>query len=92
MHAAKDSADRRRSVWPSRSDRRAVGYKLVGSEMGPSYGERAFGHPGLGGSIGVADPDKRMSLGYVMNKQWGGARGTDPRASSVADAVYECID
>ena len=72
--------------------RRAVGYKLVGPEMGARYGERAFGHSGLGGSIGVADPDKRMSLGYVMNKQWGGARGTDPRASSLADAVYECLD
>jgi CubicO group peptidase (beta-lactamase class C family) len=71
--------------------RRAVGYKLVGPEMGESYGHRAFGHPGLGGAIGVADPDKRMSMGYVMNKVWGGARGTDPRASSLADAVYECM-
>jgi CubicO group peptidase (beta-lactamase class C family) len=71
--------------------RRAVGYKLVGPEMGASYDERAFGHGGFGGTISVADPDKRMSLGYVMNKPWAGARGTDPRASSLADVIYECI-
>ena len=30
-------------------------------------GEAAFGHPGRGGSMGFADPDARLSFGYVMN-------------------------
>ena len=72
--------------------RRAVGYKLMGPEMSTSFGDRAFGHGGMGGTISAADPDKRMSMGYVMNKPWAGARGTDPRGSSLVDAIYECID
>jgi len=31
--------------------------------------ESAFGHPGMGGSIGFADPPARLSFAYVMNKQ-----------------------
>jgi CubicO group peptidase (beta-lactamase class C family) len=72
--------------------KRAVGYKLIWPDLGEKLGERTFGHPGLGGSLGCADPDKRMSLGYVMNKPWSGPRGSDPRSTSILEAVYECID
>ena len=34
----------------------------------------AFGHPGAGGSLGFADPDAKVDLGYTMNQM-----GTDPR-------------
>ncbi len=27
-----------------------------------------FGHPGLGGAVGFADPDRRLGFGYVMNQ------------------------
>jgi CubicO group peptidase (beta-lactamase class C family) len=30
--------------------------------------EAAFGHAGLGGSIGFADPQAEVSFGYTMNK------------------------
>lgn len=33
---------------------------------GPS--KEAFGHPGAGGSHGLADPKSRVSFGYVMNQ------------------------
>lgn len=72
--------------------KRAVGYKLIWPDLGETIGERTFGHPGLGGSLGCADPDKRMSLGYVMNKPWSGPRGSDPRNPSLLEAVYKCID
>ena len=30
--------------------------------------ERAFGHPGAGGSYGFADPERGMGVGFVMNR------------------------
>jgi CubicO group peptidase (beta-lactamase class C family) len=49
--------------------------------------EDAFGHPGAGGSIGFADPQERMSFGYMMNKM-GSGLGLNPRGQSLVDAVY----
>jgi len=49
--------------------------------------EDAFGHPGMGGSIGFADPRERISFGYMMNKMGPGV-GLNPRGQSLVDAVY----
>jgi CubicO group peptidase (beta-lactamase class C family) len=48
---------------------------------------RAFGHGGWGGSLGIADPDARVSWAYVMNKMSAGTLG-DPRAFRLAQALY----
>lgn len=47
----------------------------------------AFGHCGMGGSAGFADPGARMSFGYTMTKQGTGIV-VDSRAQSLIDAVY----
>lgn len=47
----------------------------------------AFGHCGMGGSAGFADPSARMSFGYTMTKQGTGIV-VDSRAQSLIDAVY----
>jgi CubicO group peptidase (beta-lactamase class C family) len=47
----------------------------------------AFGHPGAGGSLGLADPDADLAFGYVMNQMRLGVTG-DPRAQSVLEATY----
>ncbi len=53
-------------------------------------GDGAFGHVGMGGSIGFADPDIGISFGYTMNKMGGGILLND-RGQSLVDAVYRCF-
>jgi CubicO group peptidase (beta-lactamase class C family) len=56
--------------------------------MGPN--PRAFGHHGIGGSIGFADPDARIGFSYAVNKMH--AVGTNgPRAARLIKAVYEAL-
>lgn len=52
--------------------------------------EEALGHPGMGGSLGFADPGLKMSFGYTMNKQ---GRGVclNERGQSLVDAVYRAL-
>ena len=50
-------------------------------------GDRAFGHVGMGGSLGFADPDCRLSFGYTMNRMGPGIF-LDERAQSLVDATY----
>jgi len=45
-----------------------LGFMLRQDLMPLSPSPNAFGHPGAGGSIGMADPDARVGFGYVMNK------------------------
>jgi CubicO group peptidase (beta-lactamase class C family) len=52
--------------------------------------ETAFGHPGMGGSLGFADPDAQLSFGYSMNRQ-GLALGLDARGQALVDATYAAL-
>ena len=53
-------------------------------------GLQTFGHSGWGGSVAVCDPERRLGLAYVMNRQGTDLRG-DPRARRLIDAVYGCL-
>jgi len=56
--------------------------------MGPN--PRAFGHHGIGGSIGFADPDARIGFSYACNKMHAvGDNG--PRARRLIDALYSVV-
>lgn len=56
--------------------------------MGPN--PRAFGHHGIGGSIGFGDPDARIGFSYACNKMH--AVGTNgPRAARLITALYQCL-
>ena len=50
----------------------------------------AFGHVGAGGSIGFADPDVGLALGYSMNKQGPGIL-LNERGQSIVDAAAACV-
>lgn len=53
-------------------------------------GNTAFGHVGMGGSIGFADPEAGFSFGYTMNKMGGGIL-LNERGQSLIDEVYNSI-
>ncbi|MEV1078430.1 serine hydrolase domain-containing protein [Streptomyces sp. NPDC050211] len=85
------SARAEESAGPDRvlvvSTRFGLGYMLHGSAS-PLLGPGSFGHPGRGGSLGFADPETGIALGYVTN----GFRKTvtaDPRAQALVRAVRQ---
>jgi hypothetical protein len=65
-------------------------YLPVADREGILLAEEAFGHNGMGGSIGFADPRARMSLGYTMNRQ-GSGLGINERGQSLVDAAYRAL-
>jgi CubicO group peptidase (beta-lactamase class C family) len=52
-----------------------LGFMLRSPIMPLSPSPRAFGHPGAGGSIGMADPDAKVGFGYTLNKMQMGLVG-----------------
>jgi CubicO group peptidase (beta-lactamase class C family) len=79
-----------------------LGFSLA-HPTAPTVGPRTFGHAGLGGSVGLADPDQKLGFGYLMN-QLGHATGphfvrdtapqsppADPRADAILRAVYAAL-
>jgi CubicO group peptidase (beta-lactamase class C family) len=56
--------------------------------MGPN--DSAFGHPGMGGSLGFADPEARVGFGYVMNLT-GSSILINERPAALLTALYECL-
>ncbi len=58
------------------------------ARFGPNAG--AFGHPGMGGSVGFADPQARIGFGYVPNRM-GPHILLDPRAVALIESLYDCL-
>jgi len=69
--------------------RMTLGWVLSsGLYLGPN--PRAFGFAGLGGGLGFADPDARLSFAYAMNKMRVG-EANDPRRAPLIDALYASL-
>ncbi|MEV3990355.1 serine hydrolase domain-containing protein [Streptomyces sp. NPDC049837] len=71
------------------STRFGLGYMLHGPAS-PLLGPGSFGHPGRGGSLGFADPESGIALGYVTNGMRKGVTA-DPRAQALVRAVKSVI-
>jgi CubicO group peptidase (beta-lactamase class C family) len=48
----------------------------------------SFGHAGMGGALGWADPVHELAIGYVMNRM--DFRIRSPRALALCRTLYEC--
>ncbi|TQM83952.1 CubicO group peptidase (beta-lactamase class C family) [Saccharothrix saharensis] len=68
----------------------AANRHLPAVERGVAMADGAFGHSGMGGSLGFADPGARMSFGYAMTKM-GPGLGVNARGQSLVDAVYRAL-
>jgi CubicO group peptidase (beta-lactamase class C family) len=69
------------------------GYFLELSEYEITPNTSLFGHPGLGGSFGFADPDAKLGIGYAMNKMYlpPDMVSVDPRWATIFEALYASI-
>jgi CubicO group peptidase (beta-lactamase class C family) len=66
-----------------------LGY-MTSSAFAPYGGAGSFGHAGAGGSVGFADPDNQIAVGYVMNKMLANLSG-DPRTRGLIKATYDAV-
>jgi CubicO group peptidase (beta-lactamase class C family) len=72
-----------------RESRFGLGFQLTQPERPLGPNPRSFGHFGVGGSLGFADPDVGLAFGYVLNRS--GPRWQNPRNRALIDAVYAAV-
>ena len=70
--------------------RRGLGFARPSSTEVYGPNDEAFGHAGMGGSLGFADPVAGIGFGYVMNQMLSSDR-LDPRAQALIYAVYDSL-
>jgi len=70
--------------------RRSLGLSLADERMGApeSITDRTFGHAGAGTSVGWADPDLGLAVGYITNG-FRAEHSNTPRLSAISQAVRE---
>lgn len=55
-----------------------------------ALGARSFGHPGAGGTLGCADPEREVSVAFVSNSL-GASVLMDPRAQKINAMLKKCL-
>jgi CubicO group peptidase (beta-lactamase class C family) len=96
---SRDAIDRARTeqrsgldgVLPIVHTKFALGFQLGtdAEPIGPN--PRAFGHSGMGGSFGFADPEAGLGFGYAMNRMENGVFLIGPRATALMNSVFAAL-
>lgn len=73
-----------------RNNRQALGFLLNSPQFPIGPGDNAFGQSGMGGAMGMCDPDRGLAFGYVMNKMHA-VSNIGPRVMRLIEAVYGCV-
>ncbi len=68
-----------------------LGFMLEQPEFQLSPNCNLFGHGGMGGSYGEADPEAKLGIGYTMNKMILPADLVDPRQPPLIRAIYDSL-
>jgi CubicO group peptidase (beta-lactamase class C family) len=68
-----------------------LGYHLDIPEFQMSPTGAIFGHAGMGGSFGYADPEAKLGIGYVINRMMMPPDMIDPRWKPMIDAIYASV-
>ncbi len=68
----------------------SLGFARPASGFRFGSSDRAFGHPGAGGSFAFADPDLGLGFAYAPSRLGFHLRD-DPREKALRDAVYACV-
>ena len=68
------------------ASRYSLGFWLTAGDLAPHRGPRCFNHPGVGGALGLADPDCKLGFGYAMNRT-----GAAMRRLALERAVYAAL-
>jgi len=73
-----------------------LGLGFVLSDEGSRYSRlspnsRSFGHAGGGGSLGMADPDRRIGFGFTMNNMQPSIVSAGATPALMIDAFYEAL-
>lgn len=68
----------------------SLGYCKPGPHFVFGSSDKAFGHPGAGGSFGFADPDTGIGVGYLMN-QMGFRPWSDRRELALRQALFRDV-
>lgn len=55
-----------------------------------ALGEQGFGHPGAGGTLGCADPEREVSVAFITNSL-GASVLVDPRAQKINAMIKKCL-
>lgn len=84
-------------LWPddgfavtNRHFRMGLGMFLASPNQSMGPNPKTFGHPGVGGSIVFADPDRQLSFAYSPNFMCEGG-GSGARCRALVDAVYSVV-
>jgi len=65
-----------------------LGFGLLNDDW--LLGPRSFYWSGAGGSLCIMDLEKKLSIGYAMNKMY--MKGEDPRTNQLVKAVWDIIN